>query len=113
MEETDWLKKFSSSSVLKPAPDAKEDTLEVCEVLVELSSGEAFKKLVNISESEADFLVGVSLVGVSKKTNNVKEKIKKIRDREKIQQIPNPKRSVQCELVRDGFGLQDNGFGSG
>ena len=67
VEEMDWLKKFSSSSVLKPIPDAAVDTLETCEVLFELSSEEAFMKLVNISESEADFLVGVSFVGVSDK----------------------------------------------
>lgn len=61
-EGIDWLKKLFSSSLL----DADDNNASLFEEL----SKDAFKKVVNRSESEDVFWLGISLVGVSEKMNS-------------------------------------------
>ncbi len=67
VDDKDWLKKLSSSSVLKPALGVP---LKAWVETLDKSSVEAVRKLENKSESDAVFLPGVSFVGVS--TTNTK-----------------------------------------
>lgn len=70
VEDNDWLKKLSSSSVLNAALELDPLTTWVDVVLDVFSTG-AVRKLVKKSDSDDGVLLGASLTGVSKNTRKL------------------------------------------